>query len=128
MRTITFIKQGEHLELVWGENETRTAAPTQGGRSVQPWEELDGRLAEDYEDGVHEVSAEHMEPPEPMASTVLLKDEGRFAILWDEQLDDGGELVDMVRTVTADTLIDDKRAGDYPDGVHIVADSNRKEA
>jgi hypothetical protein len=128
MRTITFIKQGELLQLIWGNDETPTTAPSEGGRTVQPWEELDGKLAEDYEDGEHEVSAEHREPPEPLEATLFLKDQGRFAILWDEQLDDNDELVDMVRTVNADALIDGKRAGDYPDGVHVVTDSNRKEA
>jgi hypothetical protein len=126
MRRITLLKQNDVIQLVWGSDGNATEAPTNGGRTVAPWEEIDGKLASDYGDGVYVVSAENALPPEPMASTLFLKDGARFAVLWDEKEYDG-TVVDRARVLGADDLVDGKRAADYADGTHIVASSNRKE-
>ena len=124
MATIRMLKHGDAIALVWGKDGAAGESPTQGGRTVQPWEEIDGKLASDYDDGEHEVDDANLEPPKAMASTLFLKDGERLAVLWDEQ--DGDDVIDLARVVEPNDLIDGKRASDYADGTYVVADSNRR--
>ena len=81
------LKHGDAIALVWGKDGAAGESPTQGGRTVQPWEEIDGKLASDYDDGEHEVDDANLEPPKAMTSTLFLKDGERLAVMMDRNSD-----------------------------------------
>lgn len=122
----TFVKEGGNLQLVWGSRGTLRHAPTSGGRQVAAWEEIDGVAAADWPDGVHVISDSYRETPEPMDSTLFLKEDGRLLILWDEvDPSEVGGIADDARTVDPDEVIEGRRAQDWPDGTHVVPPTYR---